>query len=133
MIIVRNRELLIPHAEQYIGTTYDDNSDNRQFLIDRVILHIIPDFHKQLQFAICDFGPFRQTGQHHLDDGAHAGKLEREFFRPDVLAGDDLGYQHVGFRVETAGCGVLFAGKVYGNIGSFREEIPAIPDIYGTT
>ena len=36
MIIVRNRELLIPQAEQYIGTTYDENADNRQFLIDRV-------------------------------------------------------------------------------------------------
>ena len=36
MIIVKNRELLIPRDEQYIGTVYDDNSDNRQFLIDRI-------------------------------------------------------------------------------------------------
>ena len=36
MIIVRNRELLIPKAEQYIGTTYDENAEYRQFLIDRV-------------------------------------------------------------------------------------------------
>lgn len=36
MIIVRNRELLIPKNEQYIGTTYDTNADNRQFQIDRV-------------------------------------------------------------------------------------------------
>ena len=36
MILVVNRELLIPRKEQYIGTTYDKNSENRQFLLDRV-------------------------------------------------------------------------------------------------
>lgn len=36
MIIVANRELIIPKKEQYIGTTYDKNSENRQFLLDRV-------------------------------------------------------------------------------------------------
>lgn len=36
MIIVANRELIIPKKEQYVGTTYDKNSENRQFLLDRV-------------------------------------------------------------------------------------------------
>lgn len=36
MIIVANRELLIPKKEQYIGTTYDKNSEYRQFMLDRV-------------------------------------------------------------------------------------------------
>lgn len=36
MIIVRNRELLIPRNEQYIGTTYDESSENRIFLLPRV-------------------------------------------------------------------------------------------------
>ena len=36
MIIVANRELIIPKKEQYIGTTYDKNSEYRQFLLDRV-------------------------------------------------------------------------------------------------
>lgn len=36
MIIVANRELIIPHKEQYIGTTYDKQSEYRQFLLDRV-------------------------------------------------------------------------------------------------
>ncbi len=36
MIIVANRELLIPKKEQYIGTTYDNNSEYRQFMLDRV-------------------------------------------------------------------------------------------------
>lgn len=36
MIIVKNRELIIPRDEQYIGTIYDTESENRQFMIDRV-------------------------------------------------------------------------------------------------
>ena len=36
MIIVANRELIVPKKEQYIGTTYDKNSEFRQFLMDRV-------------------------------------------------------------------------------------------------
>lgn len=35
MIIVKNRELLIPGPERYIGTTYDTDSENRQFLLSR--------------------------------------------------------------------------------------------------
>lgn len=35
MIIVKNRELLIPNHERYIGTTYDTESENRQFLLSR--------------------------------------------------------------------------------------------------
>lgn len=35
MIIVKNRELLIPNNERYIGTIYDTESENRQFLISR--------------------------------------------------------------------------------------------------
>lgn len=36
MIIVKNRELLIPETERYIGTTYDHLSENRQFKLPRV-------------------------------------------------------------------------------------------------
>ena len=36
MIIVKNRELLIPNNERYIGTTYDDNSTVRTFRISRL-------------------------------------------------------------------------------------------------
>lgn len=35
MIIVMNREMLIPDTEQYIGTTYDTASENRVFRINR--------------------------------------------------------------------------------------------------
>lgn len=36
MIIVKNRELLIPRNEQYIGTPNDNNADNRVFRISRL-------------------------------------------------------------------------------------------------
>nr|DAW85008.1 MAG TPA: BppU domain protein [Caudoviricetes sp.] len=36
MITVRGRQLVIPRDENQIGTTYDDNSEVRRFLIDRV-------------------------------------------------------------------------------------------------
>lgn len=36
MITVKGRELVIPESERMIGTTYDNNSENRQFKIDRV-------------------------------------------------------------------------------------------------
>ncbi|WP_024734686.1 hypothetical protein [Enterocloster asparagiformis] len=36
MITVRGRQLVIPRDENQIGTTYDDNSEVRHFLIDRV-------------------------------------------------------------------------------------------------
>ena len=35
MIIVKNRELLIPNNERYIGTTYDDKTENRVFQVPR--------------------------------------------------------------------------------------------------
>lgn len=35
MILVKNRELLIPNDERYIGTTYDEVSENRVFEIPR--------------------------------------------------------------------------------------------------
>ena len=35
MIIVKGREMLIPNNERYIGTIYDDRSENRQFQIPR--------------------------------------------------------------------------------------------------
>lgn len=37
MIIVKNRELLIPENERYIGTNYDSRSENRQFKINRFL------------------------------------------------------------------------------------------------
>lgn len=37
MITVRNRELIIPKSEVYIGTIDDNNSENRQFRIERYI------------------------------------------------------------------------------------------------
>lgn len=36
MITVKGRQLVIPREENQIGTTYDDNSEVRHFLIDRV-------------------------------------------------------------------------------------------------
>mgnify|MGYP006928125053 CR=1 FL=1 len=36
MILVKNRELLFSNREQYIGTTYDNNSEIRIFSIDRL-------------------------------------------------------------------------------------------------
>lgn len=36
MITVKGRQLVIPRDENQIGTTYDDNSEVRHFLIDRV-------------------------------------------------------------------------------------------------
>lgn len=36
MIIIRNREMIIPNDERYIGTNYDESSENRQFLLPRV-------------------------------------------------------------------------------------------------
>ena len=35
MIIVKNRELLIPNNERYIGTTYDTDTENRVFQVPR--------------------------------------------------------------------------------------------------
>lgn len=35
MIIVKNRELLIPNDERFIGTTYDANTENRVFRVPR--------------------------------------------------------------------------------------------------
>lgn len=35
MIIVKNRELLIPNNERYIGTTYDNDTENRVFQVPR--------------------------------------------------------------------------------------------------
>lgn len=35
MIVLNNREMLIPKLERYIGTTYDDNAEIRVFKIDR--------------------------------------------------------------------------------------------------
>lgn len=35
MIIIKNREMLIPEHERYLGTTYDNLSENRVFLIPR--------------------------------------------------------------------------------------------------
>ena len=35
MIIVKNRELLIPNNERYIGTTYDNETENRVFQVPR--------------------------------------------------------------------------------------------------
>ena len=35
MIIVKNRELLIPNHERYIGTTYDNEAENRVFQVPR--------------------------------------------------------------------------------------------------
>lgn len=35
MIIVKNRKLLIPNDDRYLGTNYDNNSANRQFKIER--------------------------------------------------------------------------------------------------
>ena len=35
MIIVKGREMLIPNNERYIGTVYDNQSENRQILIPR--------------------------------------------------------------------------------------------------
>lgn len=35
MIIVKNRELLIPNHERYIGTTYDNETENRVFQVPR--------------------------------------------------------------------------------------------------
>jgi len=37
MIVIKNRELLIPENEQFIGTVYDNNSDIRYFRIDRLL------------------------------------------------------------------------------------------------
>ena len=37
MILVKNRELLIPENERYIGTIYDTRSENRQFRIPRFL------------------------------------------------------------------------------------------------
>lgn len=36
MILIENRELLIPNNERYIGTTQDDASENRQFRVRRL-------------------------------------------------------------------------------------------------
>ena len=36
MVIIKGREMVIPESERIIGTTYDNNSENRQFKIDRV-------------------------------------------------------------------------------------------------
>ena len=36
MIIIRGREAIIPQAERQIGTTYDGNSENRQFQVRRL-------------------------------------------------------------------------------------------------
>lgn len=36
MITIKGRQMLIPPKERYIGTTYDENSEQRTFLIDRV-------------------------------------------------------------------------------------------------
>lgn len=36
MILVKNRELLVPENERFIGTTYDHLSENRQFKLPRV-------------------------------------------------------------------------------------------------
>lgn len=54
MIIVRNRELLIPRNEMYIGTSYDENSEVRVLKIDRApggidISHLT--FHLDLEYA----------------------------------------------------------------------------------
>lgn len=35
MIIIQNRKLLIPNDDRYLGTTYDNNSEIRQFCVDR--------------------------------------------------------------------------------------------------
>ncbi len=35
MIIVKNRELLIPENERYIGTSYDTETENRQFRLEK--------------------------------------------------------------------------------------------------
>ena len=36
MVIVKGREMIIPESERIIGTTYDNNAENRQFKIARV-------------------------------------------------------------------------------------------------
>lgn len=36
MIVISNREMIIPNNERYIGTNYDESSENRQFQLARV-------------------------------------------------------------------------------------------------
>lgn len=36
MIVIKGREMIIPNDERYIGTNYDESSENRQFLLPRV-------------------------------------------------------------------------------------------------
>ena len=39
MIVLKGRQMLVQTQERYIGTTYDNNSENRTFLIDRVTVN----------------------------------------------------------------------------------------------
>ena len=55
MIVVKNRELLIPKNEYYIGTTYDNNTESRLFKIDRLTVGGIDignlDFKLDIKYA----------------------------------------------------------------------------------
>ncbi len=55
MITVRGRELVIPVAERQIGTQYDNNSETRQFKINRLTVGGIDisnlDFHIDLRYG----------------------------------------------------------------------------------
>lgn len=54
MIVLNNREMLIPKLERYIGTTYDNNAEIRVFKIDRADLNGVDlsalSFRLDLQF-----------------------------------------------------------------------------------